>query len=314
MKIFGHHHHEKPLARILPDENARSAATIRRVVKAGCVVNGCLMILKLAAGYFGHSDALVADGFHSLNDLAADIIMLIFVGISYRRADEKYAYGYGKFETFSSLLISAFLVAVAVMIMFEAVESLVEYFRGEVLPKPDIWTFIVVLFAMACKEGLYRFYSRAGRKAASKALIANAWHHRSDALASVATLIGVTFSHFFGEGFRVLDPVASIVIALFILVPAIRILRPSFSELMDKSIPAEEREKALKAVSGIPGVNDIKYLRTRRNGHLYVFDVGVVVDPAVTVREAERISAEIERELERMFCPHVLVSVRLYTE
>lgn len=313
MKLFGHHHHEKPLGQLLPDENSHSARTIRKIVKIGCFVNACLMALKLAAGYLGHSDALVADGFHSLNDLAADIIMLIFVGISYRRPDDKYAYGYGKFETFSSFFIASVLIVVAALILREAIESLVGYFQGETLPQPDIWTVVVVIFAIICKEGLYRYYSHAGRKAGSKALVANAWHHRSDALASVATLIGVTFSHFFGEGWRVLDPIATIIIAVFILVPAIRILVPSFTELMDKSIPESEREKALRVLENTPDVKKVKYLRARRNGHLYVFDAGIVVDPSVTVGQTEKITAEIESELEHMFCPHVLVSVRMYT-
>lgn len=313
MKLFGHHHHEKPLGQLLPDENSHSARTIRKIVKIGCFVNACLMALKLAAGYLGHSDALVADGFHSLNDLAADIIMLIFVGISYRRPDDKYAYGYGKFETFSSFFIASVLIVVAALILREAIESLVGYFQGETLPQPDIWTVVVVIFAIICKEGLYRYYSHAGRKAGSKALVVNAWHHRSDALASVATLIGVTFSHFFGEGWRVLDPIATIIIAVFILVPAIRILVPSFTELMDKSIPESEREKALRVLENTPDVKKVKYLRARRNGHLYVFDAGIVVDPSVTVGQTEKITAEIESELEHMFCPHVLVSVRMYT-
>lgn len=311
MKWFGHHHHHSSssLAQALPDENNQSAATIRRVVKIGCAVNALLMALKLCAGYLGHSDALVADGFHSLNDLAADIIMLVFVGISYRKPDEKYSYGYGKFETFSSFLISSVLVVVACLIIREAVESLIGYFQGEVLPQPDIWTFVVVLFAMACKEGLFRFYSAAGRKAGSKALKANAWHHRSDALASVATLIGVTFSHFFGEGFRVLDPIASLVIAVFILVPAFRILRPAFAELMERSLPENERKKALELVSKIPNVKDVEYLRARRNGHKYVFDFGIKTDASLSVAQCSHLTDEIRQALTDAFCPHVILSV-----
>lgn len=294
---------------VLPDESGEAARTIRRVVKIGCAVNAVLMVLKIGAGYFGHSDALMADGFHSLNDLAADLIMLIFVGISYRAADGHYAYGYGKFETFSSFLISAFLIVVAVMIGVEAVESIVDYARGETLQQPDIWTFVVVLFAMLCKEGLYRFYSHAGRKADSKALMANAWHHRSDAMASVATLIGVTFSHFFGEGFRILDPVASLLIAVFILVPAVRLLVPAFVELMDRSLPDEQVEKARGVVSGVEGVKGISYLRTRRNGHHLVFDVGVLLARGTTIDEGADVAARIEAGLKEAFCRHIYVSV-----
>lgn len=297
------------MAQVLPDESGEAARTIRRVVKIGCAVNAVLMALKIGAGYFGHSDALMADGFHSLNDLAADLIMLMFVGISYRAADGRYAYGYGKFETFSSFLISAFLIVVAVMIGMEAVESIVDYARGETLQQPDIWTFVVVLFAMLCKEGLYRFYSHAGRKADSKALMANAWHHRTDALASVATLIGVTFSHFLGEGFRILDPVASLLIAVFILVPAVRLLVPAFVELMDRSLPEEQVEKARSVVAGVEGVKGICYLRTRRNGHHLVFDVGVLLARGTTIDEGADVASRIEMGLQAAFCRHIYVSV-----
>lgn len=300
---------ERSLADILPDESKESARTIRKVVKIGCVVNILLMIMKLSIGYWGHSDALVADGFHSLNDVAADLIMLIFVGISYRHADARYTYGYGKFETFSSFLISLFLIVISGLIIAEAVESTVGYFHGEVLPQPDILTLVAVLVAMACKEGLYRFYSHAGRKAGSNALVANAWHHRSDALASVATLIGVTFSHFLGEEFRVLDSIASFVIAIFILIPAVRLFLPAFGELMERSLPTDDVDRVRSIVNATPGVRKITYLRTRRNGHNLVFDIGIGVDPDITVTDGAVIAGDIERSIQEAYCRHVLVSV-----
>lgn len=306
-----HEIEQRKFSDILSDEGENSARVIRRVVRIGCVVNALLMILKLSAGYFGHSDALVADGFHSLNDLAADIIMLIFVGISYRTADKNYAYGYGKFETFSSFLISTFLIIIASGIIYEAIESIVGYFNGEVLEQPDIWTVIVVIVAMCCKEGLFRFYSYCGRKENSSALVANAWHHRSDAFASIATLIGVTFSHFFGTAFRILDPVASLVIAFFILFPAVRLFRPAFGELMERSLPQKNVEEALKVAESVKGVEGISYMRTRRVGHHLVFDMGIKVDPSLTVTESEVIAEEVENALKRSFCRHIIVSVNV---
>lgn len=302
---------ERTLSDILPDEGENSARAIRRVVKIGCVVNALLMCLKLSAGYFGHSDALVADGFHSLNDLAADIIMLVFVGISYKAADNKYSFGYGKFETFSSFLISAFLIVVGCTIAFEAVETIVGYFNGEVLDQPDIWTVVVVLVAMACKEGLFRFYSYSGKKENCQALVANAWHHRSDAFASVATLIGVTFSHFFGPSFRILDPVASLVLSVFILVPAIRLFRPAFGELMERALPKAEVDKAMEAVRSVRGVADVTYIRTRRVGHHLVFDLGIKVSPSLSVAQGVEVTKNVEEALKKTFCKHIIVSVAL---
>lgn len=311
MKTLRHHsrHTHKPLSQILPDQSAESARIIRKAVKIGCLVNGILMILKLSAGYLGHSDALVADGFHSVNDVAADLIMLVFIGISYRAADDRYAYGYGKFETFSSFLMSAFLIIISVMIGVEGVESIVEYARGETLPQPDIWTFIVVLFSMACKECLFRFYHREGEKADCRALMANAWHHRSDALASVATLTGVAFAHFFGPSLRILDPVASLVIAVFILTAALRMFRPAFAELMEKSLPFDQVDKARNIIEATPGVLKLASLRTRKVGHHLVFDAKILIAPDSTVEQGYAVTSAIESSLKSAFCPHILLSV-----
>lgn len=304
-----HSKQEKTLSDILPDENEGSAKTIRRVVKIGCVVNALLMVMKISAGYFGHSDALVADGFHSLNDLAADIIMLVFVGLSYRHADGKYSYGYGKFETFSSFLISAFLVVVGFHIAWEGVESIIGYLHGEELPQPDIWTVVVVLIAMMCKEGLFRFYTYTGKKENSQALVANAWHHRSDAFASVATLIGVSFAHFFGVGFRILDPIVSLVLSIFIIVPAIRLFRPAFAQLMERALSEEEVGKAVGIVENVPGVIEITHIRTRRIGHHLAFDIGIKVASDSTLKEAETIAAEVKTAMYKAFCSHIIITV-----
>ncbi|MGN0236726.1 MAG: cation diffusion facilitator family transporter [Lepagella sp.] len=308
-----HHHHADSLLRSIPDEGTSQARAIRRVVRIGCIINFILMGLKLGAGYFGHSEALFADGFHSLNDVAADIIMLIFVGISYRQPDRRFNYGYGKFETFSSFLMSSLLLVISIMIAFEAGESIIAYFNGEELDQPDFWTFVVVLFAICCKEGLYRFYSAVGRSVDSKALVANAWHHRSDALASVATLVGVSCAHFFGPAFRIFDPVASLVIACFIFIPALRLFVPSFAELMEHSLPKADVEKARGLISAIPDVKDVVSIRSRRNGHFLFFDIDIKVDPNISLKECQQISKQIEDGFHRDFCSHVTLSFRFFS-
>lgn len=309
MNLFHKHNHTQSIATILPDESGESARTIRKVVTIGCLVNLLLMCLKLCVGWFGHSEALFADGFHSLNDVAADIIMLVFIGISFRQADKRYTYGYGKFETLSSFLMSSFLIIVAILIAREGIETIIDYTKGEQLERPDIWTFIVVLFAMACKECLFRYYSATGKNTGSKALVANAWHHRSDALASVATLIGVTAAHFFGDRLSILDPLASILIALFILTAAIRMLVPAFNELMEHSIPENEAEKARKTISETEGVMALKNLRCRRNGHFFIFDATVAIDSNLDISQGYSIVENIERNLKKNFCKHIILSV-----
>lgn len=300
------------LALTLQDEGKENSMIIRRVVTIGCCVNAVLMTLKLLAGYLGHSDALVADGFHSLNDILSDIIMFIFVGISYRKADKKYTYGYGKFGTFSSFLMSVLLIVISAFIFIEGVESIIEFSRGTILPQPDIWTFIVILFAMACKEGLYHFYSKVGKKTESKALVANAWHHRSDALASIATLIGVTFAHFFGTVFRVLDPIASLIISIFIFVPAVKLFVPSFLELMDRSLPKSDIDKAESIILTTDEVKGIKFLRSRRNGHLRMFDIGIYINGNMSIKDIDEISDKINNEFYNAFCPHAIINISVF--
>jgi cation diffusion facilitator family transporter len=287
----------------------QGAARVRRIVMIGCAINALLMAMKILTGYFGHSDALVADGFHSLNDFAADLIMLVFVGLSFRGADKRFSYGYGKFETFSSFLISSFLIVVAVMIGIEGVESIIDYSRGEMLPRPDIWTIIVVLISMLCKEGLYRFYSISGRRVGSQALVANAWHHRIDALASVATLIGVSFSHFFGETFRILDPCASIAIALFIFIPALRLLRPAFTELMEHSLPAGYTARIREVALRVEGVSDATITHSRKSGHNNLVEIRIAVSPALTVADFLQLSDRLTSALTAEFGPTLLPTI-----
>lgn len=303
------HKHHPSLSAVLPDQDSAHACLIRRVVKIGCAVNIFLMLLKLSTGWFGHSDALMADGFHSLNDVAADLIMLFFVSISFRKPDAKYSFGYGKFETFSSFLISSVLIVVSILIGVEGVEKIIDFVKGETLSQPDVWTIAVVIFAMICKECLFRFYRSAGRKGECNALLANAWHHRSDAMASIATLIGVSFSYFFGGAFSIFDPIASIVIAIFILVPAIKLLRPAFSELMDHSLSDEDNQKVSQIVAGVQGVEGIEFLHSRRNGHHRVFDIGIFLNPTLPVSRVHEITDEITKRIRAQYCPHVFVTV-----
>lgn len=312
LHLHSHNHHhgegENEMIELLESDNTRK---VRKIVGIGCAVNALLMALKLTVGWLGHSDALVADGFHSLNDFAADLIMLAFVGISFRAADKKYSYGYGKFETFSSFLISSFLLVVAVIIAIEGVESIVEYSHGVPLEKPDIWTVVVVIIAMACKEGLYRFYSSAGRRLGSRAIVANAWHHRIDALASVATLIGVTSAHFFGENFRILDPCASIVIAAFIIVSAIRLFIPSFAELMEKTLPINITDNISSIIRDCDDVMEVRDIKSRKSGHYLIIDVAVCVKPQISVEQGEIIASHIVKALKKEYGNRILPSISI---
>lgn len=305
-----HHHHGASDSGMLSElTSSQSAARVRHVVMVGCAVNALLMAAKLLTGFFGHSDALMADGIHSLNDFAADLIMLLFVGISFHKADGRYTYGYGKFETFSSFLISAFLIVVGFLVLYEGIEGVSSFFKGEELPRPDIWTVVVIAFAIIAKECLYRYYSATGRRIGSNALLANAWHHRMDALASIATLAGVSCSHFFGESWRVADPIVTILISWVIIIAAARLFIPSFTELMERSLPARYSVTALEIASKVEGVKEVVSLRSRKSGHYLIFDIEVAVSPHLTVQQGEVIAGAVIRALEAKFGSTILATV-----
>lgn len=315
MKFHSHAHNVKEtLPDLLASRNVSEARQIRKVVMIGCLVNAFLMLMKLGVGWYGHSEALVADGFHSMNDMAVDIIMLVFVGLSYRKANSRYAYGYGKFETFASLMIACLMVFIAVMIFLTGMESVIGYLNGETLERPDIWTFIAIIIAIACKEGLYRFYHGKGIKLDSTALRAAGWHHRLDAMSSLSTLVGVTCAHFLGEKYYVLDPIASLVIAITILFPAIRLLWPSFRELMDHSLPKADMKMALDIVTKVPGVISVDYVNGRRSGHSKIFDVKIGVARGTTVEQGDVIASDIEKRLTEAFCPHLYLTVQTHAQ
>ena len=307
---MAHHDNSDDLGVLLSAPATTYRSKIKRIVTIGCLVNALLMCLKLTVGYLGHSDALVADGFHSLNDFAADMIMLLFIGISFKKADKQYSYGYGKYETFSTFLISVFLFFVAYHITEEAIESIIEYRNGVILPQPDIWTVVIVILSMCAKEFLFRYYRKGSRETGTTALLTNAWHHRSDALASVATLIGVSFSHFLGESWRVLDPCASLILVIFIIVAATRMIKPAFLDLMDHSCSPEITEKGQQIIEQTAGVKRLIELKSRKNGHSLIFDILIGVSANITVGEAEILAGEIKKNLENCFGSNVMISVR----
>ena len=288
-----------------------SVSIIRHVTWVGFWVNAVLMVIKIAIGHYGHSDALVADGVHSLSDFATDLIVLSFVGIAYKGADSEHPYGHGKFETFASLLIAVILVIVAVGLGWSGVRAIISSLQGNPLPRPDIWTIVVALIAILSKEWLYRYTIATGKRIDSSSLIANAWHHRSDAISSVATLIGVSAGYFLGEGWRIADPVVSIIIAFFIAGSAIEIGRPSVDELLERSLPKDKIREIEEAVAAVPGVKDYHRLRTRRNGHSYLEELHIKVDPNITVTQGHAISTLVETSLRSLLGEDSIITVHV---
>lgn len=288
---------------------------IRKVTMVGFWINACLVVLKLFFGYWGHSDALVADGYHSLSDFVTDLLVIIFVGIAYRRADHDHPYGHGKFETVASVLIAFILFLVAVGIGWQGINSIIATtVYGEILPRPDIWTLIVAIVSILSKEFCYRYTMVYAKRLNSSALKANAWHHRSDAISSIATLVGVSMSICLGEHWRIMDPIASVLIAIFIAYSAWEICKPSLNELLEISVPEKEREHITHIIKSVPGVLRVHNLKTRNNGHSIIVDVNIHVDPDITVRAGHIICTDVEQALKKSMGKDMIIYVHVEPE
>ena len=274
---------------------------IARVTLVGSVVNLLLVGLKAVAGVAGHSAAMVSDAVHSLSDFVTDIVVLVFVRVSARPQDEDHDYGHGKYETLATLFIGLALAAAAVGIVVSGAGKLARWLQGEALPAPGKVALIAALVSLVVKELLFQYTRLKGRHLQSKALEANAWHHRSDALSSVGTAIGISGAIFLGNRWTVLDPLASIVVGAMLVKVAWDLLGPSFGELTDSSLPVETEEEMLKIIRGVPGVEDPHNLRTRRIGNRIAAEVHIRLDGGLSLSEAHEKASEVERRFKDRF-------------
>ncbi|MBP5720375.1 MAG: cation transporter [Bacteroidales bacterium] len=290
--------------------DAREKA-IDQVTLAGSAVNVLLTVFKFLAGLIGRSAAMTADAVHSLSDLLTDAVVLIFVHISNKPADRDHEYGHGKFETLASTFIGIALMIVAGGILYAAGSSLLAWFRGEDLPRPGMLALWAALVSILLKEAAFQFTVRKARKLESPALEANAWHHRSDALSSVGSLIGIGGAILLGNRWTVLDPLASVVISFFIIHVAWKLLRQNIRELTEASLPEEMEKEILQIVSSFPDVSDPHNLKTRRIGNYIAIELHVRMDGDISLLQAHSRSHYIEKELKAHFGPDTHVTVHV---
>ena len=269
----------------------------KRCTLVGMACDISLSALKIAAGIFGRSSAILADGIHSISDTVTDTLVYAMVRLSGKGTDERYRYGRGKYETLAAFLISIILVVVAFGLMIDGVKDVWAALNGTTLERPHNIALIVAIIAIMVKEGLYHYTRLVGRKTSSSALKAYAWHHRADALSTVATLLGVAGAMFLGERWRVLDPLAAIAVSVLILVMAYRLGKPAVEELLEASLPKEEQDKIAEIVTNTNGVKAFHNLRTRRNGNLRVVDLHIKVEGDMSVSRSHDITRDIERRL-----------------
>ncbi|HOR39073.1 MAG TPA: cation diffusion facilitator family transporter [Paludibacteraceae bacterium] len=275
----------------------------------GFWVNFTLTVFKLLAGFLGKSTAMIADGVHSLSDFITDLIVIIFVRIAGKEKDQDHEYGHGKFETFATFLVSLALAAVGVYIFINGLNKVIQVTQGEIIEPPTIIALIAALVSIIVKEGLYRYTARIGKKINNQAIVANAWHHRSDALSSIGTGLGIAGAIFFGEQARILDPIAGIIVSFFIIGVALKILLPSVNELLERSLPEETKKEIFEIIESNPEILSYHNLKTRKVGNTFAIDIHIKLDKTTTFLRSHDIATEIENKLRNRFGKQTIINI-----
>ncbi len=284
---------------------------IYKVTLVGGAVNVILVAFKFVAGIMGNSAAMIADAVHSLSDFITDIIVLAFVRISGKPQDKSHEYGHGKYETLALTLIGVALLAVAIWILYGGATKIATWLNGGRLEAPGMLALWAALLSIVFKEAVYRYSIIKARQLKSPAVEANAWHHRSDALSSVGTALGIGGAIFLGQRWTVLDPLASLVVGAFIVKVSVHLLRDGIGDLMEQSLPDEVEKEIILLVTSVPDVEEPHDLRTRRIGNHYAIELHILVDGDITLREAHDKASAVEDLLKSHYGQDTHVAVHV---
>lgn len=282
-----------------------------RVTIAGSIINILLLAFKFAAGILGHSAAMIADAIHSLTDFVTDAVVLVFVRLGSKPTDRDHDYGHGKYETLASAIIGVSLLVVGMMICYSGVTKTYHAMCGEPLQQPGFIALAAAVASVVLKEWAYRFTVRVGRRCHSEAVVANAWHHRSDALSSVGTTVGIGGAIILGEKWAVLDPLTAIVVSFFIMKAAWSVLSKAVGELTDGSLPKETEDEIEKIVSEDKDVSVVHNLCTRRIGNRIAIEMHVRMPGETSLYVAHHHATEIEQRLKQRFGADTHISIHL---
>ena len=287
---------------------------LTRVTLVGSIGNMVLLTFKFVAGILAGSSAMVADAVHSLSDFLTDIIVLVFVRIGAKPQDEGHDYGHGKYETLATLLVALALVGAAIGIIVTGALKIARWLQGETLEMPGMLALWAALLSIVVKEVLFRYTIARGKALESPAVVANAWHHRSDALSSIGAAVGIGGAILLGEKWAVLDPLASIVVGAMLVKTALELLKVSTGELTDGSLPAETEREIEDIIRSFPQVSEPHNLRTRRIGNRIAIEAHVRLDGSMSLDAAHEIVTEIEHSLKDRFGQATLVTIHMEPE
>ena len=274
---------------------------IYRITLTGSIVNILLLVFKFIAGILGNSTAMIADAIHSLSDFLTDIIVIVFVRLSSKPADHDHDYGHGKYETLATSVIGMALAVVAFMLGRDGIEKIIYAMQGNQLKSPGIIAFWAAILSIVLKEWIFRATRKVAKEENSKALEANAWHHRSDALSSIGTAVGIGGAVMLGNNWAILDPIAAIVVCILIIVTAFKIIRQASGELLEESLPKDIEDRIEQIAYQDPLVSDIHKLHTRRIGNIIAIEMHLRMPSDVTLAESHIHANSIEKSLKQEF-------------
>lgn len=281
--------------------------TAMRVSAVTIVWNVILSIFKLIAGIVGHSGAMISDAVHSASDVFSTIIVILGINIASRQSDDDHQYGHDRLECVAAILLAVVLFATGIGIGIGGINKIIEGTAGKD-EIPGMIALIAAVASIVVKEGMFWYTRSAAKKINSGALMADAWHHRSDALSSVGALIGIGGARL---GFPVLDPIASVIICVFIVKAAYDIFKDAIGKMVDKSCDEETEEKMRRLIEEQQGVLKVDVLRTRLFGAKMYVDIEIAADGDITLREGHEIAQVVHDKVEEEFplVKHCMVHV-----
>ena len=283
----------------------------KQITIMGLVGNALLTVFKLIAGFIGNSSAMLADGVHSFSDFVTDIIVMLSFEISGKPADKNHNYGHGKYETIAAVIISIALVYAGILILKSGLSKIITIARGGSIDSPRMIALYAAVASIGVKETLYRITIKAGKTIKSNAVVANAWHHRSDALSSVGTFVGISGAILLGNEWVILDPIASVVVSMFILKVSLDIFMPTINELVEGSLSEEEVGKIRDIIKEEKDVLSYHRLKTRKVGERAVIEFHILVDKRLTIVEAHDISKNLECKLKKEYGEETHISIHI---
>jgi len=290
---------------------ADRSALANRVTISGSIINLLLMIFKLYAGIIGKSSAMIADAVHSMSDFVTDIVVLASFWITKKPEDKTHDYGHGKFETLATLIVGIALFIVASGIGYSGFKNVIDFIRGRIIEKPGVPALIAAVISIITKELLYRWTFNTGKKINSQAVIANAWHHRSDAFSSIGTCIGISGAILLGEKWHILDPLAGIIVSFFIMKVAVEIFLKSINELLECSLSEKEKQEILNLIKSVRHAHDPHKLKTRRIGNNISLDFHIRINPDMKIKEGHEIATIIENTIREKYGPGTFISIHI---